>query len=72
MRIKVHTSLIYFDKIKRKHFHSTKSVIDDLCAINDGGEFEKSICEIFPKEPRHKVEHQGDHATFLNLEITIM
>ena len=72
MWIKVHTSLIYFDKIKRKHFHTTKSITDDLCAINDGGEFEKSICEIFPEELRHKVEHQGDHATFLNLEITIM
>ena len=72
MWIRVHTSLIYSDKIKRKHFLSTKSIIDDLCAINDGGEFEKSICEIFPKELIRKVGHQGDHTTFLNLEITIM
>ena len=44
------SSLIFSDKIKARHFHLTKRFIDDLCAINDGREFERSICDIFPKE----------------------
>ena len=32
------SSLISSDKIKAKHFHSAKSLIDDPCAINDGEE----------------------------------
>ena len=39
-------SLIFSNKIKARHFHSTKRFMDDICAINDGGEFESSICEI--------------------------
>ena len=34
-------SLICSDKIKR--------FINDLCAVNDGGEFGRSICDIYPK-----------------------
>ena len=52
-------------------FHSTKRFIDDLIAINDGGEFGKSFKEIYPVELELKVEHQGSHATFLDLDITI-
>ena len=58
------SSLISCDKIKARHFHSTKRFIDDLCAINDSGEFGRSICEIYPKELELTVEHRGDHATF--------
>ena len=65
------TSLISTDKVKAKKFHSTKRFIDDLCAINDGGEFGKSCMDIYPKDLELKVEHQGEHATFLNLDITI-
>ena len=65
------SSLISSNEIKARHFHSPRRFIDDLCAINDGGEFERSICEIYPKEPEHKVENQGDHATLLNLDIII-
>ena len=43
--------------------------IDDLCAINNGGEFETSFCKIYPKEIEGNVEHQGDHAVLLNLDI---
>ena len=46
------SSLISSDKIKIRHFHSTKRFIDDLCVINDGGEFERSICVIYPKDIR--------------------
>ena len=65
------SSLISSDKIKARHFHSTKHFIDDLCAINDDGDFGRSICNIYPKELESKVEQQRDHATFLNLDVTI-
>ena len=45
--------------------------IDDLCAINDGGEFRKSFNEIYPPELELKVDHEGSHATFLDLDISI-
>ena len=59
-------SLISSDKIKARHWHSTKHLIliDDICTINDRGEFERSIYVIYPKELKLKVEGQGDHVTF--------
>ena len=60
------SSLISFDKIKARHFHSTRHFIVDLYAING-----KSIFDIYPKELEVKVGHQGDHATFLNLDLSI-
>ena len=65
------SSLIYSDKIRARHFHSTKHLIDDLYTINDGREFGRSIYGIYPKEFEVKVEDQGDHAMFSNLGITI-
>ena len=54
-----------------RHFYSTKRFINDYCAVNDGGEFGRSICDICAKELELKVEHQGDHTAFLNSDITI-
>ena len=65
------TDLISSDKVKARHFHSTKRFIDDLCALNDGGEFGKVHKDIYPNELELKVEHSGSHASFLNLDITI-
>ena len=45
--------------------------MDDLCAINDGGEFRSSIFDIYPNELELKVEDQGHHATFFILGTTI-
>ena len=64
------TSLISSDKIRARYFHSAMHFTDNRCLINDGGEFERSICNIYP-EFELKIEHQSDHATFLNLDITI-
>ena len=55
-------------KIKARHFQS----IDDLCGINDGGKFGRSISDIYPKEFELKVEHHSDNATLLNLEGTFI
>jgi len=65
------TNLISSDKVKARHFHSTKRFIDDLCAINDGNLFGKVYKDIYPEELELKLEHSGTHASFLNLDITI-
>ena len=53
-------------------FHGTSRFIDDLCTINDDGEFFFFIqIYLAPKILELKLEHQGEHATFLDLEITI-
>ena len=58
-------SLISSDKIKAGHCYSTKHLIliDDICTINDRGEFQ-SCFYVIPKKVKLKVEHQGDHVTF--------
>ena len=58
-------------KVRARHFHASRRFIDDLCAINDGGEFGRSHPEIYPPELELKEEHAGHHATFLCLEIKI-
>ena len=63
--------LIASDKVKARHFHSIKRFIDDLCALNDGGEFGRVHKDIYPSELELKVEHSGSQASFLNLYITI-
>ena len=63
--------LIPLDPGKARHFHSTYRFIDDLCALNDGGEFGKVFKDIYPEELELKLEHSGQYASFLNLDITI-
>ena len=64
--------LIGSDKVKARHFHSTKRFIDDLCALNDGNLFDQVYRDIYPDELELKQEHSGNHGTFLNLDITIV
>ena len=63
------SDLIVLDKVKARHFHSTNRFIDDLCTLNDGGEFGRVYKDIYPSELELKVEHSGSHATCLNLDI---
>ena len=63
--------LIKEDRVKAKHFHSTFRFIDDLCSLNDGGEFARIFKDIYPDELELKVEHEGTSASFLNLDIRI-
>ena len=65
-------TLINSNKVKARHYHSTKRFIDDLCAINDGDEFGKSYKDIYPEELDLKIEHHGQHASFLSLDINII
>ena len=63
--------LIKCDKARALRYHSIARFIDDLSAINDGYDFERSFQEIYPPELELKVEHHGTHATFLDLDITL-
>ena len=66
------TSLISSDKARAMKYRFATRFIDDECNLNDGGEFGRSFHQIYPKELELKCEHSGTHATFLDLEITIV
>ena len=54
---------------RARRFCNTFRFIDDLFAINDHGEFERSFREIYPPELELKKEHSGDVVSFLDLSI---
>lgn len=55
-----------------RRFSNTFRYIDDLCAINDNGEFERTFRNIYPRELELKKENSIDSsATFLDLSIEI-
>ena len=56
-----------------KRLNNTFRFIDDLIAINDGGEFWKSYRDIYPPALTLKKENSDDSsATFLDMEISIV
>ena len=60
------------DLTKARRFGNTFRFIDDLTAINDGGEFERCFPNIYPPELELKKENVGNRdATFLDLDLTI-
>ena len=65
------SSLVSSNKMNARHFQSSKSFIDDLCAINDGVKLGRFICDIYLKKLGLKVEHHCCHVTFLNLDVTM-
>ena len=66
------TNLIRLDKIRARKFVYACRFIDDECNLNDSGEFSKSYSDIYPQELQLKCEHQGTHATFLDLVISVV
>ena len=66
------TRLMRTDKKRARKFVNACRFIDDECNINDHGEFSRSFQEIYPEELQLKCEHQGLHATFLDLDIQIV
>ena len=66
------TRLMRTDKKRARKFVNACRFIDDECNINDHGEFSRSFQEIYPEELQLKCEHQGLHATFLDLDIQII
>ena len=65
------TSLIWRNKLKGRQFHSTFQFIYDLCALNDCGEFGIAYFKVYSTELELNVEHNGSHAVFLDLGISI-
>ena len=59
------------DKARAMKFRNATRFIDDECNLNDGGEFGRSFNHIYPSDLELKCEHQGTHATFLDLDITV-
>ena len=55
----------------RKFLHATR-FIDDECNLNDSSAFSNYHHLIYPPELELKCEHQGTHATFLDLDITVI
>ena len=60
------------DRYRGFKFKHCFRFIDDACSINDSDEFDKSYLEIYPPELQLKCEHKGSHATFLELDISIV
>ena len=55
----------------RKFLHATR-FIDDECNLNDSGAFSNYHHLIYPPELELKCEHEGTHATFLDLDISVV
>ena len=66
------TNLMKTDKSRAMKFKFATRFIDDECNLNDGGEFGRSFRQIYPSNLDLKCEHEGDYATFLDLEIKII
>lgn len=63
--------LIKNDKVRARKFLNAMRFIDDECNLNDSKEFSKSFQEIYPSHLQLKCEHEGIHATFLELDILV-
>ena len=55
----------------RKKFRGTSRFLDDLWTINNDDEFSSSCKYIYLRQLELKLEHQGEHATFLYLDVTV-
>ena len=65
-------SLMKRDLSRARRFGNTFRFIDDLNAINDGGEFERCYRDIYPEEMElGKENNSNQEATFLDLNISI-
>ena len=66
------SKLIKDDKHRAFKFRHCTRFIDDECNINDSNEFSNSFNQIYPQELTLKCEHHGTHASFLDLDISIV
>ena len=66
------TEIISNSNIKPERLRFTKWFIADFCATNLADEYRHLCIEIYPKEHELKVEHRGNYASLLNLDIVIV
>ena len=52
-------------------YNGCMQYIDDLCCLNDDGNFQKTYKEIYPEVLELKCENEGNQATFLDLEVNV-
>ena len=65
------TSLMKTDSFRARLYKYAARFIDDQCNLNDSGQFKNACQSIYPPELHVKCEHEGQHATFLELDITV-
>ena len=59
------------DPIRARRYKHAVRFIDDQYNLNDSGQFKISHHAIYPPELQVKCEHEGQHATFLELDISV-
>ena len=59
------------DLVRARRYKYATRFIDDQCNLNDSGQFKDACQTIYPPELQVKCEHQGQHATFLELDISV-
>ena len=65
------SSLMKNDPVRARRYKYATRFIDDQCNLNDSGQFKDACQTIYPPELQVKCEHQGQHATFLELDISV-
>jgi len=65
------SSLMKTNQANARLYKYASRFIDDQCNLNDSSQFKTSCQAIYPRELQVKCEHEGQHATFLELDITI-
>ena len=65
------TSLMKSDPVSARRYRYAFRFIDDQCNLNDSGQFKNACQSIYPPELQVKCEHEGVHATFLELDISV-
>ena len=65
------STLMKNDPISARRYKYASRFIDDQCNLNDSGQFKNTCQIIYPPELQVKCEHEGQHATFLELDISI-
>tara|TARA_Y100000310_G_scaffold214692_1_gene215602 strand:+ start:346 stop:933 length:588 start_codon:yes stop_codon:yes gene_type:complete len=65
------SSLMKTDPISARKYKYSFRFIDDEGNLNDSSQFKSSHQIIYPPELQVKCEHDGQHATFLELDISI-
>jgi len=65
------SALIKSDPVAARRYKYSFRFIDDQCNLNDSGQFKNACQNIYPPELQIKCEHDGLHATFLELDISV-
>ena len=65
------STLMKQDPVAARRYKYAFRFIDDECNLNDSGQFKNSCENIYPSDLHVKCEHEGQHATFLELDISV-